>query len=46
VLRGVTAYVLPPEDEDVGNRLGRGTLAGYHVRLEPERLRMWIDSEG
>ena len=46
VLRGVTAYVLPPEDEDVGNRLGRGTLAGHRVRLEPERLRMWIDSEG
>lgn len=46
VLRGVTAYVLPPEAEDVGNRLGREALAGHKVRLEPERLRMWIDDEG
>ncbi len=46
VLRGVRAYVLPPEAEDVGNRLGRETLAGHRVRLEPERLRMWIDEEG
>jgi len=45
VLRGVRAYVLPPEAEDVGNRLGRSTLAGHRVRWEPERLRMWIDDE-
>ncbi|MCI0357796.1 MAG: retroviral-like aspartic protease family protein [Planctomycetaceae bacterium] len=45
VLRGVRAYVLPPEGEDVGNRLGRSALAGHRVRLEPQRLRMWIDDE-
>jgi hypothetical protein len=43
VLRGVRAFVLPPEAEDVGNRLGRPALAGHRVRWEPERLRMWID---
>jgi hypothetical protein len=43
VLRGVTAYVLPPEAEDVGNRIGRAALASHRVRFEPERLRMWID---
>jgi predicted aspartyl protease len=46
VLRGVRAYVLPPEAEDLGNRLGRSALAGHRVRLEPQRLRMWIDDEG
>jgi hypothetical protein len=43
VLRGVPAYVLPPEAEDIGNRLGRTALIERRVRLEPERLRMWID---
>jgi hypothetical protein len=46
VLRGVRAYVLPPEAEDLGNRLGRSALAGHRVRLEPQRLQMWIDDEG
>jgi hypothetical protein len=45
VLRGVRAYVLPPEAEDIGNRLGRSALAEHQVRLEPEKLRMWIDDE-
>ena len=45
VLRGVRAYVLPPEAEDLGNRLGSSALAEHRVRLEPERLRMWIDDE-
>jgi hypothetical protein len=43
VLRGERAYVLPPEAEDVGNRLGRATLGSRRVRFEPERLRMWLD---
>jgi hypothetical protein len=43
VMRGEVAYVLPPEAEDVGNRLGRATLGGRRVRFEPERLRMWLD---
>jgi hypothetical protein len=43
VLRGVPAYVLPPEAEDIGNRLGRTALIEHRVRMEPERVRMWID---
>ena len=45
VVRGVRAYVLPPEAEDLGNRLGSAALAGHQVRLDPEQLRMWIDEE-
>jgi hypothetical protein len=45
VVRNVPAYVLPPEAEDVGNRLGRTALVEHRVRMEPERLRMWIDEE-
>jgi hypothetical protein len=45
VLRGVRGYVLPPEAEDLGNRLGPSALAQHRVRMEPERLRMWIDEE-
>ncbi len=43
LLRDVEAYVLPPEAEDVGNRLGRMTLINHRVRLAPQQLRMWID---
>jgi hypothetical protein len=43
VLHGVPAYVLPPEAEDVGNRLGRMALADHRVRMDPAKLRMWID---
>jgi hypothetical protein len=43
VLRGERAYVLPPEAEDVGNRLGSASLGGRRVRFEAERLRMWLD---
>jgi hypothetical protein len=45
VVQNVPAYVLPPEAEDVGNRLGRTALIEHRVRMEPERLRMWIDEE-
>ena len=43
LVRNVPAYVLPPEAEDIGNRLGRPALIEHRVRMEPERLRMWID---
>ncbi len=43
LLRGVPAYVLPPEAEDSGNRLGRLVLVDHRVRMEPGKLRMWID---
>jgi hypothetical protein len=45
LLENVTGYVVAPEHEDVGNRLGGQSLAGHAVRLQPERLRMWIDAE-
>ena len=43
VLRDVQALVLPPEAEDWGCRIGREAFANHTVRLEPERLRLWID---
>jgi hypothetical protein len=43
VMRGERGYVLPPEAEDVGNRLGSATLGHLRVRFEHERLRMWLD---
>ena len=45
VLRDVPAYVLPPEAEDLGNRLGRTALIEHRVRLAPQQLRMWIDAD-
>jgi hypothetical protein len=43
VLRDVSALLLPPEAEDWGNRIGRDALGDHSVKLEPERLRLWID---
>jgi hypothetical protein len=43
LVRGVPAWVLSPEAEDAGNWLGSAALAEHQARLEPERLRMWID---
>jgi hypothetical protein len=45
VLKDTIAYVLPPEAEDVGNRLGRLALIDHRVRLAPQQLRMWIDAD-
>lgn len=45
VLSDVPVYVLPPEAEDVGNRLGRLALIDHRVRLAPQQLRMWIDAD-
>jgi hypothetical protein len=42
VLRDVPAYVLPPEGEDLGARIGSEGLAGCQVAVEPERLRLVI----
>lgn len=42
VLRDVPAYVLPPEGEDLGARIGSEGLAEYQVTMEPERLRMVV----
>jgi hypothetical protein len=43
LLRDVSILVLPPEAEDWGCRIGRGALSEHAVKLEPERLRLWID---
>jgi hypothetical protein len=45
LVTNVTGYVLAPEHEDIGNRLGGMALSGHAVRLQPERLRMWIGAE-
>lgn len=45
VLRNVTAYVLSPEAEDCGCRIGRQAFAEHSLKLEPERLRLWIDAK-
>jgi len=42
VLRDVPAYVLPPEGEDLGARIGSEGLAESQVAVEPERLRLVI----
>jgi hypothetical protein len=44
LLRDVPVLVLPPEAEDWGCRIGQAGLAGHQVRLDPERLRLWIDA--
>jgi hypothetical protein len=43
LLKDVPVLVLPPEAEDWGSRLGRTALTGHSLRLEPERLRAWIE---
>lgn len=45
LLKEVAGYVLAPEHEDLGNRLGGLALQGHAVRPQPERLRIWIDAE-
>jgi hypothetical protein len=42
-LQSVAALVLPPEAEDLGCWIGRSALQKQRVRLEPERLRLWIE---
>jgi type II secretory pathway component PulM len=42
VLRDVPAYVLPPEGEHLGARIGSEGLAECQVAVEPERLRLVI----
>jgi len=45
VLRDVPAWVLPPEGEDLGARIGTEGLAGCQVSVEPEKLRLVIQRE-
>ena len=40
VLRGVEAYVLPSEGEDLGAMLGRAAFGDTTVRVEPDQLRI------
>jgi hypothetical protein len=43
LLRDVQAFVLSPEGEYWGCHIGHDAFANHTVRLEPERLRLWID---
>jgi hypothetical protein len=45
LLRDVPIYVLPPEYEYLGNRIGRSSFKGYQVKPEPARLRIALKSE-
>jgi hypothetical protein len=42
-LSRIAAFVLPPEAEDLGCWIGKSVLQKQRVRLEPERLRLWIE---
>lgn len=42
VLRDIPAYVLPPEGEDLGARIGLEALDEYQATVELERLRLVI----
>lgn len=45
VLPDAEAYILPPEAEDIGNRMGRRALIDHRLRLAPQQLRLWIDAD-
>jgi len=45
VLADVSAWVLPPEAEDLGAIIGPQAFGDYGVRCEPERLRMVLQSK-
>jgi len=42
VLHDVPAYILPPEGEDLGARIGPDALGEYKATVELERLRLVI----
>lgn len=42
VLTDVDAFVLPPEAEDLGSRIGPKVFKGLDVRLDPQHLRLTI----
>jgi hypothetical protein len=44
VLKQVAVFVLPAEAEDWGCQFSRDALSGHSVKIEAERLRLWIDS--
>ncbi len=44
MLREVPVYLLPPEFEYLGNRIGRSSFEGYDVRPDPARLRVAFKS--
>jgi hypothetical protein len=43
LLRDVAAYVLRPEDEDLGARIGPEAFSGYRVTPQPPQLRLNIE---
>jgi len=44
VAKNLTAWVLPPEGEDLGARLPRQTLAGLRINIELDRLRLTVSA--
>jgi hypothetical protein len=44
VVRDTPMFILPPEGEDLGSRIGRAALDELSVKLVPEQWRMTIDA--
>lgn len=44
VAKNLTAWVLPPEGEDLGARLPRQALAGLRINIELDRLRLTVSA--
>lgn len=42
VVKNVSAFVLPPEGEDLGPRLPRSVLTGLRINIELERMRLTV----
>ncbi|MGI8978816.1 MAG: hypothetical protein ACR2FY_06295 [Pirellulaceae bacterium] len=42
VAKNLTAWVLPPEGEDLGARLPRNVLSGLRINIELDRLRLTV----
>ena len=42
VVKNLTAWILPPEGEDLGARLPRSVLAGLRINIELDRLRLTV----
>lgn len=45
VAKNLTAWVLPPEGEDLGARLPRNVLSGLRINIELDRLRLTVSAE-
>jgi len=45
VFPDVSAYVLPPEGEDLGSQIGQAAMEGCRVVIRPEQLRLAVEPQ-